>query len=106
MLIGEDALPIFSSAFASAAGFLVNSAEDASARYSLCLDTAIAMILERSGASRANKTIIRRISGCMPLLLELRLVLMPPYFHALTAQSDRRTIVPTSTVTTVISSIS
>src|SRR3989338_2162984 len=78
---GDDAPAIFSNALARLKGFLVNSDEDASARYSICLDTAIAIIRDNRGASRANKTIIRSITGCMPLLFEPRLVLMPPYLH-------------------------
>jgi hypothetical protein len=41
-LVGSDADSIFSSASARARGFRVSSAPDASARYSRCLDTAIA----------------------------------------------------------------
>src|SRR3989338_1840009 len=85
VITGDDARLIFSRALARLSGFLVNSADDVSARYSLCLDTIIAIIRESSGARSMSRTMRRRIKGFWPLLFESFLGLMPPNLQTLKA---------------------
>src|SRR4030067_2848109 len=100
---GEVKASIFFKALASASGLRVNRAALASAWDSLFLETAIAIILEKSGDKRTNTPMKRSMSGCMPpLSFKFLLGLMPPYLQVLTAQSESIETVPTRTVTTVM----